>query len=75
MIDLKGYEVWFVTGSQHLYGQKTLEQVAKHSLRLQPRWEHRRMCRRKWSSSLCSLRLSLIRELCLEANSAETAWG
>lgn len=31
MIDLKQYEVWFVTGSQHLYGPKTLEQVAEHS--------------------------------------------
>jgi L-arabinose isomerase len=31
MIDLKGYEVWFVTGSQHLYGPKTLEKVAEHS--------------------------------------------
>ncbi len=31
MIDLKGYEVWFVTGSQHLYGPKTLEQVAANS--------------------------------------------
>ncbi|HLW06334.1 MAG TPA: L-arabinose isomerase [Marinilabiliaceae bacterium] len=28
---LKNYEVWFVTGSQHLYGPETLEQVAKHS--------------------------------------------
>ena len=31
MIDLQGYEVWFVTGSQHLYGPKTLETVAEHS--------------------------------------------
>ena len=31
MIDLKGYEVWFVTGSQHLYGLKTLETVDEHS--------------------------------------------
>ncbi len=31
MIDLKQYEVWFVTGSQHLYGPKTLEIVAQHS--------------------------------------------
>ena len=31
MIDLKQYEVWFVTGSQHLYGPKTLEEVAAHS--------------------------------------------
>jgi L-arabinose isomerase len=31
MIDLKQYEIWFVTGSQHLYGPKTLETVAEHS--------------------------------------------
>ena len=31
MIDLKKFEVWFVTGSQHLYGEETLQQVAKHS--------------------------------------------
>ena len=24
-------EVWFVTGSQHLYGEETLKQVAAHS--------------------------------------------
>ncbi len=30
-IDLKHYEIWFVTGSQHLYGPETLEQVAAHS--------------------------------------------
>src|SRR3954451_15379189 len=31
MIDLKTLEVWFVTGSQHLYGEETLRQVAEHS--------------------------------------------
>jgi L-arabinose isomerase len=31
MIDLKQYEVWFVTGSQHLYGDETLRQVAEDS--------------------------------------------
>ncbi len=31
MIDLSNYEVWFLTGSQHLYGPETLEQVAGHS--------------------------------------------
>lgn len=31
MIDLSNYEIWFVTGSQHLYGPETLEQVAQHS--------------------------------------------
>ena len=27
MINLKEFEVWFVTGSQHLYGKETLKQV------------------------------------------------
>jgi len=31
MIDLKEYEVWFITGSQHLYGEETLKKVAEHS--------------------------------------------
>ncbi|MFV0564699.1 MAG: L-arabinose isomerase [Flavobacteriaceae bacterium] len=31
MIDLSKKEVWFVTGSQHLYGEETLNQVAKDS--------------------------------------------
>ncbi|MDO6809984.1 L-arabinose isomerase [Zobellia galactanivorans] len=31
MIDLSKNEVWFVTGSQHLYGPETLAQVAEHS--------------------------------------------
>jgi L-arabinose isomerase len=30
-MDLKKFEVWFVTGSQHLYGEATLQQVAAHS--------------------------------------------
>lgn len=31
MIQLKTLEAWFVTGSQHLYGEETLQQVAKHA--------------------------------------------
>src|SRR5215469_11424532 len=30
-INLKQFEAWFVTGSQHLYGPETLKGVAKHS--------------------------------------------
>src|SRR6185312_10853069 len=30
-MDLKKFEVWFVTGSQDLYGEATLRQVAEHS--------------------------------------------
>jgi L-arabinose isomerase len=31
MIDFSEFEVWFVTGSQHLYGEATLQKVAQHS--------------------------------------------
>ncbi len=31
---LKKFELWFVTGSQHLYGPDTLEQVAVHSRKI-----------------------------------------
>jgi L-arabinose isomerase len=31
MINLKEFEVWFITGSQHLYGEETLKKVAEHS--------------------------------------------
>ncbi|GAB2623161.1 L-arabinose isomerase [Belliella aquatica] len=31
MNNLKQNEVWFLTGSQHLYGEETLRQVAEHS--------------------------------------------
>ncbi len=31
MINIKQFEIWFVTGSQHLYGEETLRQVAAHS--------------------------------------------
>ncbi|MGI4874715.1 MAG: L-arabinose isomerase [Janthinobacterium lividum] len=31
MIDLTHYEAWFITGSQHLYGPETLDEVNRHS--------------------------------------------
>jgi L-arabinose isomerase len=31
MVNLKEFEVWFVTGSQYLYGEETLKQVAAHA--------------------------------------------
>ncbi|MDQ8051775.1 MAG: L-arabinose isomerase [Pedobacter sp.] len=31
MINLKTFEVWFITGTQHLYGEETLKQVASHA--------------------------------------------
>ena len=75
MIDLKGYEVWFVTGSQHLYGPKTLEQVAEHS---------KEIAAALGASAHLPVQVvfkpvlttpEAIRELCLEANSAKSCVG
>lgn len=32
--DLKTFEAWFITGSQHLYGPETLRQVDEHSAKI-----------------------------------------
>ncbi len=75
MIDLKQYEIWFVTGSQHMYGPKTLEQVAKDS---------REICAALDASPANPVRVvykptlttsDSIRELCLEANSSKNCIG
>lgn len=34
LIALSSFEVWFVTGSQHLYGPETLQRVAEHSKKI-----------------------------------------
>jgi L-arabinose isomerase len=34
MNSLKQYEAWFITGSQHLYGDETLKQVAGHAQKI-----------------------------------------
>jgi L-arabinose isomerase len=38
--DLKQSEVWFVTGSQHLYGPETLKQVAENSQKVAAALDH-----------------------------------
>jgi L-arabinose isomerase len=75
MMDLKQYQVWFVTGSQHLYGPKTLEQVAEHSreiaaaLGVSPQVPVRVVFKPVLTTP------EAIRELCLEANSAGDCAG
>lgn len=32
--NLKSFEVWFITGSQHLYGPETLEKVGDHAMQI-----------------------------------------
>src|ERR1700709_5363 len=40
MIDLKQFEIWFITGSQHLYGAETLHKVDEHSTEIANYFNH-----------------------------------
>ena len=75
MIDLKQYEVWFVTGSQHLYGPKTLEQVAEHSREIAAALGASKHMPVKVVFKPVLTTPEAIRELCLEANSAKNCIG
>jgi len=73
MIDLKQYEVWFVTGSQHLYGPETLEQVAKDSRAIAAALDGHLPVQVVFKPVLTTP--ESIRELCLAANSAKNCAG
>jgi L-arabinose isomerase len=75
MIDLKGYEVWFVTGSQHLYGPKTLEKVAEHSREIAGFLNDSAQVPVQVVFKPVLTTPEAIRELCLEANSAKNCVG
>ena len=75
MIDLRQFEVWFVTGSQHLYGPETLDRVAEHS---------REIAQGLGQSPCIPVNVvfkpvlttaDAIHELCLEANRARNCIG
>ena len=40
-MEFQDLEVWFVTGSQHLYGDEALKQVAEHAQRGDVEWLRR----------------------------------
>ena len=73
MINLKQNEVWFVTGSQHLYGPKTLEQVADHSKEIAAALSTKLPVAVVFKPVLTTA--SAIHALCLEANSAPACIG
>jgi L-arabinose isomerase len=75
MIDLKQYEVWFVTGSQHLYGPKILETVTEHSREIAKALEASTYMPLKVIFKPVLTTPEAIRELCLEANSSKNCVG
>ena len=75
MIDIKQYEVWFVTGSQHLYGPETLEQVAAHSKEIAQALDRSESIPVKVVFKPVMTGPDGIHELCLEANSNSNCVG
>ena len=75
MIDLKQYEVWFVTGSQFLYGPETLELVAADSREISTALNESPHIPVKIVFNPVLTTSEAIRELCLEANSSKQCIG
>jgi L-arabinose isomerase len=75
MLDLNKYEIWFVTGSQHLYGPKTLEQVAADSQEIAGFLGASGHIPVQVVYKPVLTTPEAIRELCLEANSAKNCVG
>ncbi len=75
MTDLRNLEVWFVTGSQRLYGDETLQKVADHSgeiargLAQADKTALTIVCKPVLAS------VDAITDLCLEANNAKNCVG
>jgi L-arabinose isomerase len=75
MIDLKNYEVWFVTGSQSLYGPETLEKVAENSRHIAQALSRNKQIPLKVIFKPVLTTPEGISELCQEANAAKNCAG
>jgi len=74
MVDLRQFEVWLVTGSQHLYGPETLEKVAEHSREIAQTLDRSGLPVRVVFKPVVTTP-DAIYEVCLEANAARNCIG
>ena len=75
MLPQKDFEIWFVTGSQHLYGPETLKLVANHSQIMAEGFNNSPHIPVSVVYKPVLTTSDSIRELCLEANSSRTCIG
>ena len=73
MINLRQLEVWFITGSQHLYGPETLKQVAEDSKEIAALLSEKLAVKVVFKPVLTTP--DAIHTLCLDANSAPNCIG
>ncbi len=75
MIDISKKEVWFVVGSQNLYGEETLRQVAVHSEAIAKGIDASSHLPVKIVYKTVAKSPSEITDICMEANSAKNCIG
>lgn len=75
MLQLKPYVFWFVTGSQHLYGPETLEEVAVHSKQITEGLDQDPAIPFKLEFKPVLTTPDAIHRLCIEANADPSCAG
>jgi L-arabinose isomerase len=75
MFDYKQFEVWFVTGSQHLYGEEALKQVAEDAKEISKGLSHSSHIPAPVVFKPIVTTSEAIYELCLEANADKKCIG
>ncbi|MCE5346509.1 MAG: L-arabinose isomerase [Bacteroidales bacterium] len=75
MDKLKTKEIWFVTGSQHLYGRETLEQVAADSAKIAAALDKSPIISQKVVFKPVLTTSDSITGICIEANNSDHCIG
>ncbi len=75
MMDFNDFEVWFFTGSQHLYGAEALQQVAQHSEEIVRALNDSRTIPAKIVFKPVLTTSEEIHNICLQANAAPKCVG
>ena len=75
MISINNNEVWFVTGSQHLYGPETLKEVAEHSKEIAASFDNESRIPVKVKYKGVVTTPEEITNICLESNNADKCVG
>jgi L-arabinose isomerase len=75
MDSLSHFEIWFLTGSQHLYGAEAIEQVGVHSQEIVAALNDAKAIPTKVVYKPVLTTPDAIQQICLEANAAENCVG
>ena len=75
MIDFSNLEIWFVAGSQHLYGPETLKKVAEHSAAIARAFSESAEIPVKIIAKPVMTDGEAIHQLCLDASSSKNCIG